>query len=221
MRQLSKNEIIEFSLGESVIRLKEEYGWILEVFPCIGNIYKTGKSLVAVRNMIFAKKTVEFFDKVMERLDEINPKEIDKRKRAIKYKEKWIERELEQLIIYIDRYDDDRKTSIFAELYLKLLKNEIEWEDFLEMASMLDRAFYQDLKYLLEIKWEWEKPENCNYTIKDTICYDFVRCDRLASSGFLFKNISTGLSGGQNYEMTKHGEVFCEIMESASIDDSF
>lgn len=88
-------------------------------------------------------------------VDEINKQIEDERTResyiaSFQNDEKVRERELEYILILIDRYLDDEKPRILAELYLAYLRREIEWSKFTEFAEIIDRLLLSDHSCLFE-----------------------------------------------------------------------
>ena len=73
-----------------------------------------------------------------------------------KYKDKLMSdckrrnKELEYVLILIDRYIDNKKPKLLAKLYLAFLDTKISWNTFAEMSEIIDRLFVSDLNSLCE-----------------------------------------------------------------------
>lgn len=119
---------------------------ILKEVPILStaiSIYKIGSSIAERHHL---KKLVVF-------LDEINKGIIDESKR-IEYQQKFEEnkkfrnKELEYILILIERYISYDKPQMLAKLFLAYLDNKVTWMEFAKYAEIIDRLFDGDLHYL-------------------------------------------------------------------------
>ena len=135
------SEIAEIGL-DSIL----EDGLLKEV-PFIStaiSLYKIGSSISEKHNI---KKLALF-------INEINNKTADENKRK-KYREKIasdknINKELEYILVLIDRYLDYKKPQMLAILFLAFLDNKVTWNTFAEFSEIIDRLLLSDIDALRE-----------------------------------------------------------------------
>lgn len=106
-------------------------------------VYKIGKS---IHERHHVAKLVSF-------LNEINKGIVDEEQRQ-KYREKFASnesfrnKELEYILILIDRYISFDKPQMLAKLYLAYLDGAITWVGFTKYAEIIDRLLYGDIQCL-------------------------------------------------------------------------
>lgn len=109
------------------------------------SLYKIGNSICARH---YLKKLSIFIDEIINSTadEEIEAKYKDKLMSDCKRRNK----ELEYVLILIDRYIDNKKPKLLAKLYLEFLDTKISWNTFAEMSEIIDRLFVSDLNSLCE-----------------------------------------------------------------------
>lgn len=119
---------------------------ILKEVPILStaiSIYKIGSSIAERHHL---KKLVVF-------LDAINNGIVDESKR-MEYRQKFEEnkkfrnKELEYILVLIERYISYDKPQMLAKLFLAYLDNKITWMEFAKYAEIIDRLFQGDVQYL-------------------------------------------------------------------------
>lgn len=55
-----------------------------------------------------------------------------------------------QIVLMLERADDERKASLYGQLYCSLVRRELTKEEFGRLCNSVDRAFYEDLKHLVD-----------------------------------------------------------------------
>lgn len=151
--ELSPVEFFSKGLGDYVGELSEFTldmflnNGTLKDFPLFSSIsaaYRVGKSLAEFANY---KKLIAF-------VNEINRGIVDEQKRSdyaykIKTNERFRNREMEYILVLIDRYIGIEKPKMLAKLYLAYLDGEIIWEEFTMFAEVVDRLLPMDYNTLL------------------------------------------------------------------------
>lgn len=109
------------------------------------SLYKIGNS---ISERHYLRKLSIFIDEIINSTadEEIKTKYKDKLMCDCKRRNK----ELEYILILIDRYVDNKKPKLLAKLYLAFLDAEISWTTFAEMSEIIDRLFVSDLNSLCE-----------------------------------------------------------------------
>lgn len=108
------------------------------------SIYKIGNSIKERHNI---KKLNSF-------LNELNNGIVDDCQRE-EYKRDFVEnkkirnKELEYILVLIDRYLSEDRSRLLAKLYLAYLENRIVWYEFVMYAEILDRLFKLDIDTLV------------------------------------------------------------------------
>lgn len=157
--------------------LKDE---LLKEIPFIStaiSLYKIGSSISEKHHI---KKLAVF-------INEINNKTIDENKKKI-YRDKIASnksisnRELEYVLVLIDRYLDYKKPKMLATLYLSFLDDEIAWNTFSELAEIIDRLLLSDIDCLREFYYHG------GVTIKENIV-PLASVLRLLSVGFVEQQV--------------------------------
>ncbi len=54
-----------------------------------------------------------------------------------------------QIVLMLERADDERKASLYGQLYCSLMRGKLTKEEFGRLCNSVDRAFYEDLKHLV------------------------------------------------------------------------
>lgn len=180
------------------------------------SIYHIGRSISERHNI---KKLIAFLRSIDEQtVDEAAREQYikilseDPEKRS---------RELEYVLIIIDRYINYEKPAILAKLYVSYLKGNLNWEEFVAFSEMTDRFIVGDYEKLMSDSMQFTTTYNC---------YD-ESIIRLAALGLIvetshptgFVNTPNGMGinaksiqmvrrGEQTYKRTKMGEKYVQIM---------
>lgn len=107
------------------------------------SLYRIGSSIRDRHNI---KKLVSFVDQM--RRGCIDEETLQKYRGKIVSDEKKCNRELEYILILVDRYISYDKPRMLAKLYLAYLDGEIIWEEFSMYAEVIDRFLLLDCRTL-------------------------------------------------------------------------
>lgn len=119
---------------------------LLKEIPIIKTVYGLTKTGFAIREKHMLKKTLTFINQLNS--DGLSSKEYNDYKEKLKNKDKSLFKELEYVLIIIDRYVELNKNAILANLYFNYIDKKINWSQFQELSIILDNIFIEDLDEL-------------------------------------------------------------------------
>lgn len=114
---------------------------LLKDIPIVGTIYKIGRASIGVREAIFTKKVLKF----LQELKDIPLAEREEFLRKLEENAKYSNRVGEKLLVLIERLDDIDKSSVIGRLFKAAVAEKIDYETFLKLSSIVDKAFLPDL----------------------------------------------------------------------------
>lgn len=138
-------DIFEMGLDQFI-----EEGVIKDI-PIISAGYSIGKTFFAIKDFMLTKKAIVFAQ--MIRNGNTENKKLEKHKQELSEKPKKLLKELEIILMYLDRHTKLLKSKILGNFYNAYIDNEIEfdWEDFELCAEITDNISLYDLKDLLNL----------------------------------------------------------------------
>jgi hypothetical protein len=149
IKSIAQSELknIATDLGEVALDSLSEDGLVKDI-PVIGTIAKVYSVGATVKGKIFERKIIKFL---------INLEEISEEKRVdfvrrITTDDKHSQKVGEHLIVLLDRMDDMNKPAYLAKLLAAYIENNIDYEMFLRLSSIIDKAFLPDLGKLHNYK---------------------------------------------------------------------
>jgi hypothetical protein len=138
----SENLIESFGAFSEALLDSEIPDGVLQNIPFFDVLYKLGKASLSVRDHFFAKKVFKFLFEI---------KEITAEERAIfliDLETKTEQKAGEVIMMLIERLDNMEKPKIIANLFKAKVKNRITISNFLRLSSVVDKAYFIDLKKL-------------------------------------------------------------------------
>lgn len=160
------------------------------------SIYKIGNSIKERHNI---KKLNSF-------LNELNNGIVDDCQRE-EYIQDFVEnkkirnKELEYIIVLIDRYLSEDRPRLLAKLYLAYLENKIVWDEFVMYAEILDRLFKLDIDTLIS--------DGTQYTVYRNIGAESIL--RLVALGLIVEESNNLLYNAYGKEYNDHSRYFEEV----------
>lgn len=117
--------------------------------PIIKGIVAIGRLGWSIRRAVVTRNQLAF----IQSLKRGNPdsKAVDKRRQALEKNEKWVKKEIETTLIYLERFTDSHKAKYQARLYRDLLDNKITYDNYEEYLVIIDNIMMTDIEYLLDI----------------------------------------------------------------------
>lgn len=184
---------------------------ILKDVPIVSTaitLYKIGNSIKELHNL---KKLLIFINEINNGIaDEGKRKEYQQK---IQSNEKFRNREIEYLLVLIDRYISYDKPQMLAKLYLAYLEMRINWNEFSMYASVIDQLFPVDIDLLCTADFDAIKQDDNQI---DSVL-------RLLSVGIVSQNVGTttehdestgtlSINDKMGYTFSKFGLKFKDIM---------
>lgn len=158
---------------------------ILDNIPVVKSFVAFFKAGMSLKERHFAKKLANFVKQIHE--GNIPESEFQKRKNAINNHEKWVEKEIEEIVIFLDRFDFSYKALMLAKLYVALINGVISSDKYLNMLPIIDKWQKYDSNTLKTIYNEHKKTTlNMEYGNRDyVISIDLASKQRLESLGVI------------------------------------
>lgn len=154
----------------------------IPVIKTFVSLFQTGMS---IKERHFAKKLMVFAAHLYN--NNVSACELDKRKNAIRNNEKWIKKEIEQIIVFLDRFDFEYKAKILAKLYIAFINNIICSNIYINMLQIIDKWHKRD-EELLKIIYDLDNRQELNLCDSDrasVYLIDLASRQRLEALGIL------------------------------------
>lgn len=110
---------------------------IIEAIPVVKTFVSLYKGTMSIKERFFAKKLMIFASEIYS--GQVSEEEIQKRKIAIENNEKWVKKEIEDIAIFLDRFDFAYKAKLLAKLYILFLNKKIGLDRYINMISIIDK----------------------------------------------------------------------------------
>lgn len=107
------------------------------------SLYKIGHS---VKERHYIKKLAKFIQALNDGL--VGDAQVKVFRDRILHDQKKTKKELEYILILVDRYISYGKSTIIAKLYLSYLECKLNWEEFSMYSEVTDQLFIKDLDFL-------------------------------------------------------------------------
>lgn len=142
---IQSNELGQLSsdISEAVIDSILKDG-LLKELPIIGTVVGLFKFGVSFRERTYLRKIYKF----LYQIKDISQNERESFNKSILKNSKTTYDFFEKLLYLIDRLDDTDKAVIVGKLFNALIKEKIKTDDFLRLASIIDKVYIGDLRYL-------------------------------------------------------------------------
>ena len=169
----------------------------LDGIPVIGIATGTLKAVRDVREAFLVRKLAAFLQKAGQ---------LSLQERQA-FEKKFSDREAQEdfggaLLVLIDRSEDIEKPRILGRLLVAYAKGAFSQSDFMRLAKMVDRSYFEDLVILKSFEFGLQ-PDN------------EIPAQSLAAQGFLHQagmdgGDATGANGGILYEISYYGQWLVE-----------
>ena len=118
---------------------------IVKNIPFLGTLAKLYKAGVGVKNYLFARKLQRF----LSVLSNVSPNERQAFTQRLEDDKPFRKQVGETLLVILDRLDDMRKPDLVARAFVAYITEEIDFDTFHRMSSVIDRCFLPDLGSIL------------------------------------------------------------------------
>lgn len=125
---------------------------LFKEIPIVKTIYGITKTGFAIREKHMLKKTLMFISQLNN--NNISNQNYQAYIQKLKSNDKNIFKELEYVLVIIDRYIEINKNNILANLYFNYVDKKITWEQFQELSIIIDNIFLVDLTELENIYYK-------------------------------------------------------------------
>ncbi len=124
---------------------------MLRDIPIVNTLVGLGKIAMNVRDLYLIKKTVAFIASLNQ--NKLSKEKIARHKAKLETDSKKLNKELEFIMVMLDRMNETQKSIIMSNMYLKYLdeKTDFDWEDFGILTDILERFSIYDCPTLLEV----------------------------------------------------------------------
>ncbi|OFX75919.1 MAG: hypothetical protein A2X12_11950 [Bacteroidetes bacterium GWE2_29_8] len=119
---------------------------IMKNIPIVKTIYSFVKINIAIRERSFIRKLFVFLKSLHE--ENINIESLNKFKKKFEENPKFKEKVLENILVLNERFYEYEKSAILGKLFSSLIKEDISFNRYLEMCSVLDSIHPIALKAL-------------------------------------------------------------------------
>lgn len=214
--ELIEDEVVDKTIPELIasipVNIDPDIVNLVSDIPMASVFSSVVKTAQTVRDFCLIRKFLVFQKKFEAGYAPEN--EINRRREAVQQKKKWIQREIELLLIRIDNISEKRNVEILCNVYLEYLNGECSKDQFEEAAVLLERFVSYDekqLKAFYEVYLiEHGNESNKTFSIKT----DNVHCDRLVALGLLWTQYYP-VAGGMNisHGITDIGIILAKAMK--------
>jgi len=132
------SELLEFAIDQIL-----EDG-LLKDFPLVGTAIKLATVGKSIRDRLFLAKLQRF----LVALPKIDPTKREKFQKQVQDDKEFRNRVGETLLLVIERLDSLEKPEMLAKAFAYFVRGKISESDFRRLASAIDLAFVDDLKFL-------------------------------------------------------------------------
>ncbi len=147
---------------------------LIKDLPLVKTVYGIAKTGFAIREKVLLKKTLSFI--IALNSNDVSNEEYQKYTEELKNSDKIRMRELEFALMLIDKYIEERKTIILANLYYNYVCKNITWDEFQELSIIMNNILIKDLSELQNI---YIKGEITKKQIKDSISFKRLETQNL------------------------------------------
>lgn len=188
---------------------------IAKELPIVKTLYAGAKTISGISSYMRLKKQLAFIQEVRNG----NPDEtqVAKRIKAAHSGEKWFLRELETVLIYLERAATVEKAKIQSQVYIDRINQTISHDEFEEYFAIIDLLFLSDIPQIISY-YNAENYQAPALSLDDPISIhssvtDRVKRSRLEAIGLVINKpgIVNGIYKPEDYTLSKAGRYFAQI----------
>lgn len=131
---------------------------LIKQIPIVGTLTKCGKFALSIRDRQLLKK-IFIFTQELNR-GSLNEEEIIAYGKRLERDDKKLNQEMEFILIILDKYIENEKSKHFARLYISYIKGNVDWEEMMSFADIINRILICDFKELRMIYNKYSYSEN-------------------------------------------------------------
>ena len=139
---------------------------LLKDVPLLGTVAKAGQATFTIKNLVMARNYYVFITDL--RSDHVTTERIYKHTKKLQENPKQLIKELEMLLVYIEKYQEVEKAQYMANIYRAYLRQSvgcafgIDWKTTTAFFEILDRLLPQDIHDLEKAQIKGATPEMFN-----------------------------------------------------------
>lgn len=183
---------------------------LLKDVPLVGSAMKLGQSVLTVKNLITARNYYIFISEL--RKDKKTDEELQEHLHELEKDPKKLQKEIEMLLVYIERYKEEEKVQYMVNVYRAYFDRSlagINWDTTVVFFELLDRILPQDIRDLERVFTEGASSEVFN---------DHAGLLRLSALGLLQYFDGKEEKWGHNkkglVKITSQGKCFYRIIKN-------
>lgn len=129
---------------------------MLQDVPVVGTALKLGRSILSIKDLIATRNYYVFISEMRKaaQADSMLQKRIEEHLLKVENDPEKRQKEIEWLLLYIERYKEQEKAKYMANIYRAYLNNSvsgINWETATAFFEILDRLLLQDIRDLTKV----------------------------------------------------------------------
>lgn len=119
---------------------------VLREIPIVGTAISLGKVGMAIKDRKLIKNTIIFLNEFNSGI--INPKKLEKYRKRLS-NDKKLQKEVENLFLYLDAFIEERKVKIISRLYCFYINEEFTYNMLLDMYQIIRMMKFTDINVIL------------------------------------------------------------------------
>lgn len=131
---------------------------ILKDLPIFSTIRSLAKMTISIRDRHLMKKLAVFVKQLNQGL--LSEDEIQTYRAELESDDKRMQRDMEYLLIMLDRQIETEKSKMFANIYLAYIRKDISWGKLTAFADILEKLLMYDFEELENIYQKYSYGEN-------------------------------------------------------------
>lgn len=116
---------------------------IIKAVPVVKSVALLAKSCLAIRDRILIKNLMTFIASMND--GTIEREKLEKYKKKLDNNPKILNRDLEKVLIFIERESEQDKIKILAQLYKSYINENINWDEFKHYSEITNNLFIIDI----------------------------------------------------------------------------
>lgn len=136
---------VSAELAEVVLDNLIDTGIVRDI-PIIGTIVGIGKVTLGIKERLFLKKIIYFLSEIKN----ISPSHRKNMVDGINNSGQFRTKVGEKLLFILDRCEDHEKAKLVAQMFSAFIEKNINYNEFLRSASIIDRIMLEDLAWFIK-----------------------------------------------------------------------
>lgn len=193
---------------------------LLKDIPVAGLVYKIGKTVGSIPNVIFLHKVGRLIKTVNDKTTETERMAFAEKLNTSKEDRNRL---YSQIFLKIDKCDDIDKPDLFGKFFACFIKNKRAVKEFTALSSVLNLAALEELKTFSETYWDYRIKFPHKPVAHDSDCFYGEGCNTLLSTGLITFSLSRSpekptsssseINSKLEYKMTVLGYLYAYIVE--------